>query len=87
MVIISVKVKTKAREQSLQIINGEIQAHLASEPVEGKANQELIKLLSKKLAIPSTKFSISVGASSRNKLVKIDCLLSKEEIQDLLKVA
>ncbi|MBR9679474.1 MAG: DUF167 domain-containing protein [Candidatus Altiarchaeota archaeon] len=38
---------------------------------DGKANQAVIKLLSKHLSVPSSAVSIIAGTSSRNKLIKI----------------
>lgn len=41
-------------------------------PEEGKANEALIKLLSKVLHIPQSRISLSRGATSRIKQVEID---------------
>ncbi len=45
---------------------------MRSKPEGGKANEELIKLLSKTIGISSDCFKILRGATSRNKMIKID---------------
>ncbi|OWY63804.1 hypothetical protein B7486_50890 [cyanobacterium TDX16] len=52
--------------------DGSLTVHLKSSPVDGKANQELIQLLAKKLAIPKTRIKIKSGLASRQKLIEID---------------
>ena len=49
---------------------------LNAPPVDGKANEELIKFLSKTLDIPKSSVSIISGETNRSKLVR--CRLSKE---------
>ncbi|MCL5292063.1 MAG: DUF167 domain-containing protein [Actinobacteria bacterium] len=45
---------------------------VCSPPVGGRANDELLKLISKALDVPRGKVSIRSGAKSRNKLVYIE---------------
>ncbi len=47
---------------------------LAAVPVDGKANQELIKFLSKKLALPKSRLKLVAGEKSRLKTVQISGL-------------
>ena len=68
-----VKVKPNSKQQ--QIIeedDGSLTIRLKSPPVDGKANEELIKLLSKKFSVPKSDVRIKSGASSRQKLIEID---------------
>ncbi len=68
-----IKVKPNSKEQ--QIIeeeDGSLTIRLKSPPVDGKANQELIKVLSKKYNVPKSYIRIKSGASSRQKLIEID---------------
>ncbi|MFN6222240.1 MAG: DUF167 domain-containing protein, partial [Dolichospermum sp.] len=43
-----------------------------SPPIDGKANEELIKLLAKKFDVPKSSITIKSGVTSRNKLIIID---------------
>jgi uncharacterized protein len=73
MKIIRVKVKPNARVSTLEeVAGGPWLAQLKSPPVDGKANRELVALISRHLACPKSAVSIKSGASGRVKLVKID---------------
>jgi hypothetical protein len=68
-----VKVKPNSKNQSIEEAeDGSLTVHLKSPPVEGKANEELIQILSKKFNVSKSKIFIKSGLSSRNKLVEID---------------
>ncbi len=72
MTIFTVKVKPNSKQQSIEEqSDGSLKVHLKSPPVDGKANQELIVLLAKKLKVPKSAIAIKSGLSSKNKLVEI----------------
>ncbi|MFH1831534.1 MAG: DUF167 domain-containing protein [bacterium] len=51
---------------------GRIKCYVKSPPEKGKANQELVKFLSKKLNLPQESVYIISGLTSRNKRVRIE---------------
>lgn len=66
-------VKLFFKQQSIQEEpNGSFTVHLKSPPVDGKANEELIKLLAEKFNLPKSSIRIKSGFSSRQKLVEIE---------------
>jgi uncharacterized protein len=68
-----VKVKPNSQQQKIEEqTDGSLNVHLKSPPVDGKANEELIKLLAKKFNVPKSHIRIKIGATSRQKLVEID---------------
>jgi uncharacterized protein len=68
-----VKVKPNSKQQKIEEQpDGSLTVHLKSPPVDGKANEELIKLLSEKFDLPKSYIRIKSGLSSRQKLVEID---------------
>jgi uncharacterized protein len=68
-----VKVKPNSKQQKIhEQADGSLTVHLKSSPVDGKANEELIKLLSEKFDVPKSYIRIKSGLSSRQKLVEID---------------
>ena len=70
---ITVKVKPNSKEQKIiEEVDGSLTIRLKSPPVDGKANEELIKVLSKKYHVPKSYIRIKSGISSRQKLVEID---------------
>ncbi|MDR0727476.1 MAG: DUF167 family protein [Puniceicoccales bacterium] len=48
-----------------------LRVRLKSSPHEGRANNELIKILSRKLSVPQRNFDIIAGKTSRRKRIKI----------------
>ncbi len=70
-----VKVKPNSQRQNVEeLADGSLIVHLKSPPVEGKANEELIKLLAAKFDVPKSSIRIKSGLSSRQKLVEIDSI-------------
>ncbi|ERT09682.1 hypothetical protein M595_0326 [Lyngbya aestuarii BL J] len=81
MAVIPVKVKPNSKQQSmLKDEEGTYIIHLKSPPVDGKANQELIKVLAKQFNIPKSQVTIKSGLSSKNKLVELpdSCIISED---------
>ena len=50
----------------------ELKVYLIAVPVDGKANKELIKLLSKELNISKSKINIIAGEKNKKKIIEID---------------
>lgn len=68
-----VKVKPNSQQQKIEeLADGSLIVHLKSPPIDGKANEELIKLLAKKFDVPKSAITIKSGVTSRNKLIIID---------------
>jgi len=68
-----VKVKPNSKQQKVEeLADGSLIVHLKSPPVDGKANEELIKLLAKKFDVPKSSISIKSGTTSRQKVIEID---------------
>ncbi|MCM0588988.1 MAG: DUF167 domain-containing protein [Gloeotrichia echinulata IR180] len=68
-----VKVKPNSKQQKIaEQSDGSLIVHLKSPPVDGKANEELIKLLAENFDVPKSDIRIKSGLSSRQKLVEID---------------
>lgn len=68
-----VKVKPNSKQQSIQeAADGSLIVHLKSPPVDGKANEELIKVLAEKFQVSKSQITIKSGLSSKTKLIEID---------------
>lgn len=68
-----VKVKPNSKQQNIQeAADGSLIVYLKSPPVDGKANEELIKLLAEKFQVSKSQITIKSGLSSRKKLIEID---------------
>lgn len=72
MKTLRVKVKPNSKKQEIQTAaDGSLIIFLKSPPVDGKANEELIKLLAKEFSVAKSTIQIKWGLSSRQKLVEI----------------
>ena len=70
---IQVKVKPNSKQQKIEKTkDGNFVVRLKSPPVDGKANQELIKLLANKFKVSKSQISIKSGLSCKNKLIEIN---------------
>lgn len=67
--------------------SGTIKCYLKSAPEKGAANNELIKLLAKKLSIMQQQVVIIMGETSRKKIIKVTIDCSKQEMMDQLGVS
>jgi uncharacterized protein (TIGR00251 family) len=68
-----VKVKPNSQQQKIEeLADGSLNVHLKSPPIDGKANEELIKLLAKKFDVPKSSITFKSGVTSRKKLIIID---------------
>ena len=70
-----IRVKVKPNSKIPRIIEEEdnsLTIYLKSPPVDGKANQELIKVLAERFDVSKSRITIKSGLSSRQKLVEID---------------
>ncbi|MGL5081693.1 MAG: DUF167 domain-containing protein [Microcoleaceae cyanobacterium] len=72
LAILKIRVKPNSRQQAIQAeLDGSWTACLKSPPIDGKANQELIKLLAKQFNVPKSQIVIKSGLTSRHKLVEL----------------
>ena len=70
--LLRIRVKPNARESALvRGADGEWTATLKSPPVDGKANAELIGLVSRTFGVPRSAVELKSGAASRLKTVRI----------------
>jgi uncharacterized protein (TIGR00251 family) len=70
---IRVKVKPNARASTLEEQpDGTWLAKIKAQPVDGKANEELVRLVAGHFGVRKAQVSIRSGASGRMKLVQIE---------------
>ena len=69
---ISVKIKPNAKTESVEkITDGEFLVRVKAPAREGKANEALVKALSRYFDIPKSRISITSGLGSKNKIVEL----------------
>lgn len=78
-VILSIRVQpSSSREGIGEIRNNSLTIRLNAPPVEGKANEALIRFLSKRLDVSKSKVSIVQGEKGRNKIVAVEGLCRED---------
>lgn len=68
---IKIKVTPKAKVNKVIKKNSGYHIYTTAPPDKNKANQSIIKLLSKELNIPKSKITIIQGQKSRNKIISL----------------
>ena len=51
--------------------DGALKIKLQAQPIEGRANEALVRILAERLGVPRKSIALTHGASSRNKTVEI----------------
>lgn len=81
---ITVRVQSNARQnQVVGLENDVLRVRIAAPPVDGRANQELVRFLSQALGVPRSDIAIERGLASKTKLLAIRGL-SQEQLMSLL---
>jgi uncharacterized protein (TIGR00251 family) len=70
---LAVRVTPRASKNEIVDIlsDGTVKVHLTAPPVEGKANEALLKFLSKVLDVPLIRLDVVAGATGRDKLISV----------------
>jgi hypothetical protein len=53
------------------VVEGRLRVRVAAPPVEGAANEELVRFLSRSLGVPRSAVSVTAGAGGRRKTVLV----------------
>jgi uncharacterized protein (TIGR00251 family) len=70
---LAVRVTPRASKNEIveALSDGTIKVRLTAPPVEGKANEALVKFLAQVLGVPASRIEVVAGASGRDKLVSV----------------
>ncbi|MGB7293816.1 MAG: DUF167 domain-containing protein [Thermodesulfobacteriota bacterium] len=69
---IEVKVLPKSgRDEIGRFVNGTLKVRVSAPPIEGKANERLIELISRAIGMPRSDITIIKGRTSRIKTISI----------------
>jgi hypothetical protein len=85
--LLPVRVMPRASKNEIQGIHGDtLKVRLQAPPVEGKANQALIRFLSETLDIPRSQISVSSGETGRNKAVLLGAIRKQHLLEKIRKL-
>ena len=83
---LSVRLQPKAKKNAvIGELDGALKLSVTEPPVDGRANEACIRFVADLLKVPRSSVTIAAGASSRNKVVRIEGL-SAEQVRSRLKL-
>ena len=82
---LSVQVLPNAKNtEVVGLLDGALKIRLKAQPIEGQANEELIRFIATQIKVPKKQISVVRGVTSRLKIVEIKTQREIEEISRLL---
>ena len=84
---IQIHVQPKSSQAKIVLESGTIRVWVNAPPVDGEANDAVVKLFSKTLRVAKSKISIIRGESSREKTLRIEGITEKELVERLNNVS
>lgn len=79
MIRISVRLTPRAKRDAIEGWRGDVlRVRVVAPPVDGKANEALVRLLAGALGVPKSGVAIVAGAASRDKTVEVRGLAADE---------
>ncbi len=69
---LAVRVTPRARRNAVTLGDDGLRVHTTTVPEDGKANDAVIRLLSDALGVPRSQLTLLRGATSRDKLFRVD---------------
>jgi hypothetical protein len=83
-VTLSIRIQPRAsKNEIVALAGGGLKIRLTAPPVDGAANEALVKFLADALSIPKSNVEIASGHTSKNKIVRIHGI-SKADVESLL---
>jgi uncharacterized protein YggU (UPF0235/DUF167 family) len=88
--VVRLTILAKPRASRSRVVKSEgltVEVALAAPPAEGAANTELIEVLARALAVPKSALRLTLGKSSKHKLVEVTGLDAVDVTRLLLEAA
>ena len=86
---LAVQIQPNAKKtEVIGVLDDALKIKLQAQPIEGKANEALVKFLAGALKVPRGAVSITHGLTNKRKLVEVaSTSLTPEEVENLLRPA
>jgi uncharacterized protein (TIGR00251 family) len=82
---LTLHVQPRARRTEVAGLHGDaIRVRLAAAPVDGAANDELVRFLAERFGVPRRAVRLVAGAGARRKVVEVDGIAADEAMRVLL---
>lgn len=86
-VTLTVRLQPKAKKTAIVgELDGALKLAVTAPPVEGRANEALLRFVAELLKVARSSVTIAAGASSRNKVIRI-AGLTAEQVRSRLKLS
>lgn len=72
---LNIRVVTKAKQQKIVKEEGRLKVYVNAPPVDGKANEALIKLLAEYFKVKRNRISIVKGLKSKDKIIEVSTIM------------
>ncbi len=83
--VLTVRIQPRASRNGIVVMEGGgLKIRLTAPPVDGAANEALVRFLADVLSLPKSQVEIVTGHTSRDKIVRI-AGISREEAEQVLK--
>jgi uncharacterized protein (TIGR00251 family) len=70
--VLSIRIQPRASKNGIVVMeNGKLKIRLTAPPVDGAANEALVKFLADTLSVPKSQVEILSGQTSREKIIRI----------------
>ena len=84
-VLLKVQVLPNAKKtEVVGLIDGALKIRLKAQPIEGQANEELVRFIAMKMKLPKKQISVVRGLTSRQKTIEIKTQQECESVSRLL---
>ncbi|MCL1911654.1 MAG: DUF167 domain-containing protein [Leptospirales bacterium] len=81
--LIEITVTPKSSKSLISVEDGHIRVKLHAPPIDGKANEECIRLFAKTLGLPKSSISVVKGEKGRQKLISVGGMSLAEVMERL----
>jgi uncharacterized protein (TIGR00251 family) len=83
---LAVQITPNAKKtEVIGVLDGALKIKLQAQPIEGKANEALVRFLAGALGVPKSAVTITHGQTSKRKLVEVaSATLTPEKVEKLL---
>lgn len=82
---LSVRIQPRASKNGVSVMeDGNLKIRLTAPPVDGAANEALVKFLAETFSVPKSQVEILAGHTAKNKIVKIEGIGQEESERVLI---
>jgi uncharacterized protein (TIGR00251 family) len=85
---IAVQITPNAKKtEVIGVLGDALKLKLQAQPIEGRANEALVKFLASSLSVPRSAVTITHGHTNKRKLVEVSRTLTPEQVEKVLQGA